>query len=77
MVNIDEFRELFEPVDPMAAVKKVFATPGWDPKPQKVTWKGKTVTVYDFEFFKMLIQDWIRRDKITKEEALDQFFDMI
>lgn len=77
MVNLEEFKELFEPVDPAAIVKKVFATPGWDPKPTKITWKGKTVTVYDFEFFKMLIQDWITCDKLTKEQALDQFFEMI
>lgn len=76
MIDLDEFRELFEPIDPAATVKKVFATPGWEPKATVVKWKGKSTTVYDFEFFKMLIQDWIKRDKITKEEALDNFFEM-
>lgn len=77
-VDLDEFRRLllFEP-DPAAKVKEVFGVPELQLKPRVLKWKGKTVTVYDFELFKGIITDWMKRDGITKEEALDEFFDMI
>lgn len=74
-VDIEEFKKLFED-DPLATVKEVFGVPEHDLKPTKITWKGKTCTVYDYELFVMIIKDWIKRDKITKEQALDNFFDM-
>jgi hypothetical protein len=77
MVDVDEFRKLFEPDDPIGKVREVFGVPEPELKPIVLKWKGKSVTVYDFELFKGIIQDWIKRDNITKEEALDEFFDMV
>lgn len=76
MVDIDEFKQLFEP-DPVEKVREVFGVPEPELKPKELTWKGKTVTVYDYEFFVMLIKDWRKRYGYTKEQALDEFFDMI
>lgn len=45
---------------------------------KKVTWKGKTITVLDYEWFLALIKQWTE-DKFyprTKEEALDLYFEM-
>lgn len=76
MVDVDEFKKLFDP-DPLAGVKEVFGVPESHLKPQVLKWKGKSVTVYDFDLFKGIIQDWIKRDNCTKEEALDLFFEMV
>jgi hypothetical protein len=45
---------------------------------RKVTWKGRTVVVEDYEWFQMLIKQWITNTWYpkTKEEALDLFFEM-
>lgn len=74
-IDIEEFKTLFEP-DPLATVKEVFGVPEPELKPRVLTWKGKTTTVYDYELFVGIIKDWIKRDGITKEEALDNFFEM-
>jgi len=75
-IDIDEFARLFES-DPVDKVKEVFGVPGPDFKPKVLQWKGKQVTVYDFELFKGIITDWMARDGTTKEEALEEFFSMI
>lgn len=74
-IDLDEFTRLFEP-DPAAKVEEVFGVPGPELKPIKLQHKGQTLTVYDFELFKGIIRDWMKRDGITKEEALDLFFEM-
>lgn len=38
-----------------------------------IVWKGKTITV-EYDLFRGMIQDWMERDKLTKEEALDLAF---
>lgn len=76
MIDVGEFDKLFNP-DPVGAVKEVFGVPAADLKPHKLVWKGKTVTVYDREMFMDLIRSWMKQDGITKEEALDLFFEMI
>lgn len=45
--------------------------------PATVSWKGKQIWVGDFEFFVMLVTDWMKRYKQTKEEVLDEIFDMV
>lgn len=42
-----------------------------------VEWKDKKTTVYDYELFVGLIQDWMKREKWSKNKALDEFFEMI
>ena len=74
-VDVDEFASLFE--TDLDKVKKVF--PGAEevklvPKP--VTWKGKTITVQDYELFVMTIKSWMKEKKWSKEQALDEFFSM-
>ena len=77
MIDLEEFKKLFdgEP-DPIGTVKEVFESSGWNPKPTKVSSKDRTCTVYDYEFFVMIIKSWMVQDKLTKEQALDKFFDM-
>lgn len=72
-VDLDEFDRLFS-VDPVATVKKVFNVPEARSKP--VIWKGKTIAVYDYELFVEIIRGWMRRHGWTKEQSLDEFFDM-
>lgn len=78
MVDIDGVRELLG-VEKTALEKVQEVFPGAEEielKPRKITWKGKTTIVYDYELFVMMIKDWIKRDNITKEQALDLFFEM-
>lgn len=75
-VDMDAFDNLFE--TPLDKVKKVF--PGAEEielKPRTITWKGKTDTVYDYELFVMTIKDWMKREKWSKERALDEWFSMV
>lgn len=50
--------------------------------PRWITWKGMKEWVCDYELFTMLIASWIKGDKwgnskpMTKEEALDLYFEM-
>lgn len=39
-------------------------------KPTKVTYKGKTAIVYDYELMLMMIQQW-KADGLTKEECME------
>ena len=72
-VDLDAFDDLFE--TPIDKVKKVF--PGAvELKPRKITWKGQTEVVYDYELFEMTIKSWIKENKCTKEKALDEWFSM-
>lgn len=57
-------------------VKKIEVKDFWL-NPKEVTWKGQKTEVADYEFFVMLIQDWMNRYQWTKEQALDEFFSMI
>lgn len=73
-VDVDDFLGLFEP-DPLVKVKEVFEIEEeW--KPTVLTWKGRTVTVWDFELFKMMIKQWMKESGWTKQQALDEFFEM-
>ena len=40
-----------------------------------VQWKGQTINV-EYELFTMLIKQWMTDKNWTKEQALDEFFDM-
>lgn len=42
-----------------------------------IHWKGQTDTVLDYELFVGIIQDWMKREKWTKEQALDEWFSMV
>lgn len=44
--------------------------------PCDVQWKGKVIWVADFEFFTMMVKDWMVRYKQTKEQVLDDMFEM-
>lgn len=74
-VDVDDFMSLYE-ADPVEKVREVFGVPEPGLKPKELTWKGQTVTVYDFELFKGIIKDWMERYGQSKEEALDEFFSM-
>ncbi|UOF77996.1 hypothetical protein [Caudoviricetes sp.] len=41
-----------------------------------VQWKGQIANV-EYELFCMLISDWMKRYKWTKEQALDEFFEIL
>jgi hypothetical protein len=45
-------------------------------EPQVIQWKGKTLWVGDFELFKMIIKDWMKRYNWSKDQAFDEYFDM-
>lgn len=75
-VDVDNFMGLFESADPVEKVREVFGVPEPELKPVKLTHKGQTLTVYDFELFKGIIRDWMDRYGYTKEQALDEFFEM-
>lgn len=75
-IDIDDFMSLYEAEDPVKNVREVFGVPEPGLKPRTLKWKGQTVVVYDYELFKGIIQDWMRRYGQTKEEALDEFFSM-
>ena len=74
-LDLDEFSKLFEP-DPVNKVREVFGVPDPEIKPRVLKWKGQQVTVYDFELFQMTIKDWMKRDNLTKDQAIDEFFGM-
>lgn len=40
-----------------------------------VQWKGQTINV-EYELFQMLIKQWMTDNNWTKEQALDEFFQM-
>lgn len=50
--------------------------------PRWVTWKDQKMWVADYEFFTMMIKQWVTgnpregRQPMTKEEALDLVFEM-
>ena len=77
-VDLDEFDKLFGTEEtPLQKVQKVF--PGAEEielKPRKITWKGQTEVVYDYELFVMTIKQWCKDNNWTKEKALDEWFDM-
>jgi len=45
-------------------------------KARKIEWKGKVDAVWDYELFVGVIKSWMKKDKITKEQALDKWFDI-
>ena len=47
------------------------------PVKRTVTWKDQSTHVWDFELFQMIIRDWMDREGWSKEQALDEFFDMV
>lgn len=78
-IDIEEFKELFGIENTtLEKVQKIF--PGAEEiklEQRTLTWKGKSTTVYDYELFVMTIKDWIKRNKWTKEQALDEWFSMV
>lgn len=75
-VDVDEFAALFGPPSPVDTIKEVFGVPEPELKPKELKWKGKVTTVYDYELFKSIIKGWMEKYGYSKEEALDEFFDM-
>lgn len=47
------------------------------PVRREVQWKGQSMVVYDYELFVGIIQDWMKRDNMTKDQALDLAFEMV
>lgn len=45
--------------------------------PATITYKGKSVKVFDLELFHMLIADWRKRYGWSKKQAYDEFFSCI
>lgn len=42
--------------------------------PATITYKGKSIKVWDYELFTMLIADWRKRYGWSKKQAYDEFF---
>ena len=42
--------------------------------PKEVQWQGKSFHVADYEFFIMLVKEWMQVYKWTKQEALTEMF---
>jgi len=74
-LDLDEFTKLFE-LNPVDKVREVFGVPDPEIRPRVLKWKGKQMTVYDFELFQMIIKQWMNDKKWTKDQAIDEFFGM-
>jgi len=75
MIDIEEFRKIFDP-DKIDIVKKIFPE-AETLQIKTIIWKDKKVTTYDYESFVKTIKTWIKENNWTKEQALDEWFSMV
>jgi hypothetical protein len=75
MIDIEEFRKIFDP-DNIDIVKKIFPE-AETLQIKTIVWKDKKVTTYDYESFVKTIKTWIKENNWTKEQALDEWFSMV